>query len=140
MPDFGKVAELLDIYCNCDNGLLGGDYRLASVGHFGSSNNNFEVNETSLGAYLQLDFNTELLDRAFRGNVGVRVVETQISASGWAPCAAATPAQNSPECQAFFGVANATSAPGDRYLVATTVDHNYTDVLPALNLTPGRVR
>ena len=134
VPDFGKVAELLDIYCNCDNGLLGGDYRLASVGHFGSSNNNFEVSETSLGTYLQLDFNTELLERAFRGNVGVRVVETQISASGWAPCAATNPAQNSPDCQVFFGVANATSAPGDRYLVSTTVDHSYTDVLPALNL------
>ncbi|WP_372017241.1 TonB-dependent receptor [Pseudoxanthomonas sp. 10H] len=133
-PDFGKVAELLDIYCNCNNGLLGGDYRLASVGHFGASNNNFEVNETSLGTYLQLDFNTELLERAFRGNLGVRVVETQISASGWAPCNATNPAQNSPDCQAFFGVANATSAPGDRFLVGTTVDHSYTDVLPALNM------
>ncbi len=133
-PDFNKVAQLLDIYCNCNSGALGGDYRLASIGHFGASNNNFEVNERSLGSYLQLDFNTELLERAFRGNIGVRVVETQITASGWAPCAATNPAQNSENCQAFFGVANATSAPGDRYLVATEVTHDYQDVLPAMNL------
>ena len=134
VPDFGKVVELLDIYCNCDNGAQGGDYRLASVGHYGSSNNNFEVNEKSLGTYLQLDFNSELLGRAFRGNVGVRVVDTQITASGWAPCAAASAANNSPNCQAFFGVASATAAAGDRYLVRSVVNHDYQDVLPSLNL------
>jgi len=134
VPDFGKVAELLDIYCNCDNGAEGGDYRLAGIGHFGSSNSNFEVNERSMGAYLQLDFNTDLLDRALRGNIGVRVVDTRITASGWAPCNASDPADNSPDCQAFFGVASATSAPGDRYLVATEVTHDYQDVLPSLNL------
>ena len=134
IPDFGKVAELLDIYCNCNNGLTGGDYRLASVGHFGASNNNFEVNERSLGTYLQLDFNTELLDRAFRGNIGVRVVDTQISATGWAPCTASNSANRSDNCEAFFGVASATAAPGDRYSVRTEVNHSYQDVLPALNV------
>ncbi len=134
VPDFDKVAQLLDIYCNCDSGAQGGDYRLASIGHFGAANNNFEVNERSLGSYLQLDFNTELLERAFRGNVGVRVVETQITASGWAPCAASNPAQNSENCEAFFGVASATAAAGDRYLVGTEVTHDYQDVLPALNV------
>ena len=134
VPDFDQVAQLLDIYCNCDSGARGGDYRLASVGHFGASNNNFEVNERSLGSYLQLDFNTDLMARSFRGNVGVRVVNTQITASGWAPCAASNPANNSENCQAFFGVANATSAPGDRYLVGTEVTHDYQDVLPAMNL------
>ena len=134
VPDFGKVVELLDIYCNCDNGAQGGDYRLASVGHYGSSNNNFEVNEKSLGTYLQLDFNSELLGRAFRGNVGVRVVDTQITASGWAPCAAASAANNSPNCEAFFGVASATADAGDRYLVRSVVNHDYKDVLPSLNL------
>ncbi|MCR6686090.1 TonB-dependent receptor [Pseudoxanthomonas sp.] len=134
VPDFGKVVELLDIYCNCDNGAQGGDYRLAGVGHYGSSNNNFEVNEKSLGTYLQLDFNSELLGRAFRGNVGVRVVDTQITASGWAPCAAASAANNSPNCEAFFGVASATAAAGDRYLVRSVVNHDYQDVLPSLNL------
>ncbi|WP_051440361.1 TonB-dependent receptor [Pseudoxanthomonas suwonensis] len=134
VPDFGKIVDLLDIYCNCDSGAQGGDYRLASIGHFGASNNNFEVNERSMAAYLQLDFNTDLLDRALRGNIGVRVVDTRITASGWAPCAAASPDLNSPNCQAFFGVASATAAPGDRYLVRSEVTHDYQDVLPSLNL------
>ena len=134
VPDFGKVAELLDINCNCDTGVQGGDYRLAGVGHFGSSNNNFQVNEQSLAGYLQLDFNTELLDRAFRGNLGVRVVDTQISASGWAPCNAASVANNSANCESFFGVASATAAAGERSLVRSVVNHSYQDVLPSLNL------
>lgn len=134
VPDFSKVAELLDINCNCDTGVQGGDYRLAGVGHFGSSNNNFQVNEQSLAGYLQLDFNTELLDRAFRGNLGVRVVDTQISASGWAPCNAASAANNSANCESFFGVASATAAAGERSLVRSVVNHSYQDVLPSLNL------
>lgn len=134
VPDFGKIAELLNINCNCDTGVQGGDYRLAGVGHFGASNNNFEVNERSLGGYLQLDFNTELLDRTFRGNIGVRVVDTQISASGWAPCNAASAANNSANCESFFGVASATAAAGERSLVRSVVNHSYQDVLPSLNL------
>ncbi|KAF1721481.1 TonB-dependent receptor [Pseudoxanthomonas wuyuanensis] len=134
IPDFNKIADLLDIYCNCDTGAQGGDYRLAGIGHFGSSNNNFEVNEKTLGTYLQLDFNTDLLDRAFRGNLGVRLVNTQITASGWAPCAAASTANNSANCETFFGVASATAAAGDRLLVRSVVSHEYNDVLPSLNL------
>ncbi|HEX7990715.1 MAG TPA: TonB-dependent receptor, partial [Stenotrophomonas sp.] len=134
IPDFGKIAELLNINCNCDTGVQGGDYRLAGIGHFGASNNNFEVNERSLGGYLQLDFNTELWDRAFRGNLGVRVVNTQISASGWAPCNAATSGNNSANCESFFGVASATAAAGERSLVRSVVNHSYQDVLPSLNL------
>ncbi|MGB3871720.1 MAG: TonB-dependent receptor [Stenotrophomonas sp.] len=134
VPDFGKVAELLNINCNCDTGAQGGDYRLAGLGHFGSSNNNFEVNERSLGGYLQLDFNTELWGRGFRGNLGVRVVNTDITASGWAPCNAANAVDNSENCQAFFGVASATAAAGDRYLTRSVVKHDYRDVLPSLNM------
>ena len=133
-PDFDKVAELLDIYCNCNSGALGGDYRLAGIGHFGASNNNFEVNEKSLSTYLQLDFNTDLWARAFRGNIGVRFVDTDITASGWAPCAAATATNNSANCETFFGVASATAAAGDRSLVSSVVEHSYRDVLPSLNV------
>ena len=134
IPDFDKATELLDIYCNCNTGLTGGDYRLASVGHFGASNQNFEVNERSLGTYLQLDFNTELANRSLRGNVGVRVVDTQITASGWAPCTASNAANMSSNCESFFGVASATAAAGDRYFVRSQIKHDYQDVLPSLNL------
>ncbi|MFC3550538.1 TonB-dependent receptor [Lysobacter cavernae] len=134
IPDFDKISQLLDINCNCDTGVRGGDYRLASIGHFGASNNNFDVNEKSLGTYFQLDFNTDLLDRAFRGNVGVRLVNTQITASGYAPCTASNPDGMSSDCEAFFGVASATADPGERYLVSSVVTHDYDDVLPALNM------
>ncbi|WP_127159680.1 TonB-dependent receptor [Xanthomonas arboricola] len=135
IPDFQKVADLLNINCDCDTGVPGGDYRLADVGHFGSSNNNFAVNEKSLGTYLQLDFNTDLWGRALRGNLGVRYVQTQIAASGYAPCTATAAGAISPNCQSFFGVASATAAAGERLLVPTTVNHNYRDILPSLNLS-----
>ncbi|MDV3467205.1 TonB-dependent receptor [Stenotrophomonas sp. C3(2023)] len=134
IPNFDRIAELLDIYCNCDTGTLGGDYRLAGVGHFGASNNNFDVNEKSYGSYLQLDFNTDLLGRPFRGNLGVRYVRTQIAASGYAPCQAANVGDLSDACEPFLGVANASSEAGERLLVPTTVGHSYDDWLPALNL------
>lgn len=111
VPDFKQIANLLDIYCNCNTGTLGGDYRLASVGHFGASNNNFDVNEKSYGSYLQLDFNTDLLGRAFRGNLGVRYVQTRITADGYAPCTATNANDLSSACAPFFGVASATADP-----------------------------
>ncbi|MEZ0471702.1 TonB-dependent receptor [Luteimonas salinilitoris] len=134
IPDFDKIAQLLDIYCDCDTGAQGGDYRLAGLGHFGASNNNFQVNEKSMGTYLQLDFNTDLLDRPLRGNLGVRLVDTEITASGYAPCTAGNADDLSGACESFFGVANATSEPGERLLVASVVEHEYRDVLPSLNL------
>ncbi|WP_434026836.1 TonB-dependent receptor [[Pseudomonas] boreopolis] len=135
VPDFGKVAELLNIYCNCDTGVPGGDYRLAGIGHYGSSNNNFEVNEKSLATYLQLDFNTDFLGRPLRGNLGVRYVDTQITASGYTPCQASSAENRSAACEPFFGVASATDAAGDRWLARSAVTHSYKDVLPSLNLS-----
>jgi len=134
IPDFNRIAELLDIYCNCNTGTLGGDYRLAGVGHFGASNNNFDVSEKSYASYLQLDFNTELWDRPFRGNLGLRYVRTEIDASGYAPCQAASSSDLSAACEPFLGVASATADAGERLLVATTVGHRYDDWLPSLNL------
>ena len=134
IPDFNRIAELLDIYCNCNTGTLGGDYRLAGVGHFGASNNNFDVTEKSYASYLQLDFNTELWDRPFRGNFGLRYVRTEIDASGYAPCQAASSSDLSAACEPFLGVASATADAGERLLVATTVGHRYDDWLPSLNL------
>ncbi|WP_367380912.1 TonB-dependent receptor [Stenotrophomonas cyclobalanopsidis] len=134
IPDFNRIAEQLDIYCNCNTGTLGGDYRLAGVGHFGASNNNFDVTEKSYASYLQLDFNTELWDRPFRGNLGLRYVRTEIDASGYAPCQAASSSDLSTACEPFLGVASATADAGERLLVATTVGHRYDDWLPSLNL------
>lgn len=131
IPDFDRIAGLLDIYSNANAGMPGGDYRLAGIGHFGSSNNNFDVSERSMATYAQLDFNTDLFGRALRGNVGARLVKTQIEANGWAPC----PTGGEANCTSVFGVASATAEAGERYVVETSVGHNYTDVLPSLNLS-----
>jgi len=135
MPDFNKVSELLGIHCDCDSGFPGGDYRLAGIGHFGATNNNFEVTEKSLSTYLQLDFNTDFLYRPMRGNIGARIVRTEIESGGWAPCVAADLANNSANCQTFLGVSSNTADVGDRLLIRTGVKHRYHDVLPALNLS-----
>jgi iron complex outermembrane recepter protein len=70
--------------------------------------NNNQVEEDDLGAYVQGDFTFELGSRTLRGDVGVRYVKTDMTANGYAL------------------IANAPFA-----IEAT---HEYSDVLPSLNL------
>ena len=44
---------------------------------------NRSVEETSTGAWIQGDFSTELGGMPVRGNIGVRYVETDLSATGF---------------------------------------------------------
>jgi len=64
-----------------------------------------EVEEKSLGVYAQLDFDTDIAGRRFRGNLGVRSVETELTSTGL---------QN-----------------GE---VEVTVENDYRDTLPSMNL------
>ncbi|WP_346838666.1 TonB-dependent receptor [Microbulbifer sp. SAOS-129_SWC] len=64
-----------------------------------------DVQEDSLGVYAQLDFDTDVAGRRFRGNFGVRTVETDLTSTGL---------QN-----------------GD---IEVTVDNDYRDTLPSMNL------
>lgn len=41
-----------------------------------------EVEEKSLGVYAQLDFDTDIAGRRFRGNLGARSVETELTSTG----------------------------------------------------------
>ncbi|HEU5137923.1 MAG TPA: TonB-dependent receptor [Steroidobacteraceae bacterium] len=70
--------------------------------------NNAEVEEDDLGAFLQGDFSFELGGRTLRGNLGVRYVETSLTTTGYA---------------------YQTGGP-----VQITVETDYDDVLPSLNL------
>ena len=63
-----------------------------------------DVEEKVTGFYLQADFDTDVAGRRFRGNFGVRQVETELSATGI----------NSDQ--------------------TVTVDHDYDDTLPSFNL------
>ena len=107
-PDLNAIAALFNIYCNCDTGVPGGDFTLGSVTVGNARGGNRFVSEEDLAFYIQGDFNTELFAMPFRGNVGVRQVNTQLYAEGY-------------------------SSTGGGTLVSGT--HEYNDTLPSLNLT-----
>ena len=71
-----------------------------------------EVSEQDRGVYLMGEFNTDLGSVPLSGNVGVRYVRTSQSATGVAT----------------------TSSNGVSVFTRTTVDREYSDVLPSLNL------
>lgn len=84
--------------------------------HFGPLES-FNIAEEAIGGYVMANFAGE----GFRGNLGVRIVSTDQTSEGWAVgVPAGTPgAINNP-----FGL-----------IAPLTVDHDYTDVLPSVNLT-----
>ena len=106
-PDLDAIASLFNIYCNCDTGLPGGNFTMGSITVGNARGGNRYVSEEDLAFYLQADFNTELFGMPFRGNVGVRQVNTDLYAEGY-------------------------SSTGGGTLVSGT--HSYTDTLPSLNM------
>jgi iron complex outermembrane recepter protein len=84
--------------------------------HFGPLES-FSVNEKALGGYVMGNIEGE----GFRGNIGVRIVQTKQTSDGWAVgVPAGTPgATNNP-----FGM-----------IAPLSVDNDYTDVLPSANFT-----
>jgi TonB-dependent receptor len=107
VPDLNAVAELYKIYCNCDTGVPGGDFRLTGISNPDARGNFREIEEKDTGAYVQVDWDSELLSMPFRGNVGVRYVKTEVSALGYS---------------------SVSTTP-------VTADHDYTDTLPSLNIS-----
>lgn len=82
-PDLDAIADLFNIYCNCDTGLPGGDFRLTGITNGNARGGNRNIEEEDFAVYLQADFNTTLLDMPFRGNFGVRQVQTVLNAEGY---------------------------------------------------------
>jgi iron complex outermembrane recepter protein len=78
---------------------------LFAVSDKGDLGNNVSVRERDYGAYLQMDWDTHLLERELRGNLGVRVVRTNQWSQGYSST-----------------------------LLPITASRDYNDVLPALNL------
>jgi iron complex outermembrane recepter protein len=95
-PSIPLAESALGIYSN---------RTLFAVSTAGDLGNNVQVEEKDLGGYLQMDFDSQLLSREFRGNFGVRVVKTDQSSLGYSST-----------------------------LLPITADHTYDNVLPALNL------
>ncbi|NEX92749.1 TonB-dependent receptor [Caulobacter sp. 17J65-9] len=108
-PDLNAIADLYNIYCNCDTGVPGGDFRLTSITNGNARGGNRSVEEKDLAAYVQVDFKTDLpiWDMGLRGNLGIRQAKTEIYAEGY-------------------------SSQGGGTLVWGK--HDYTDTLPSLNL------
>jgi TonB-dependent receptor len=88
-------------------------FDLTNYGAYGVSTdndpgNNYGVTEDDTGAYVQLDFHANLGSVPLRGNLGVRYVKTSQETTGWA------------------------RLPTGAELL--TIDHDYNNTLPALNL------
>jgi TonB-dependent receptor len=97
-PDVATAARLFNLY----------DRSVFRLGIEPALGNNYTIEEEDIGGYVQADFKTELFGRSFRGNLGVRYVETQQTSSGY------------------------TFTSGTPLL--TTVERTYDDTLPSLNL------
>ena len=95
-PSVALAQNALGIYSNST---------LFAVSTAGDLGNNVQVKEKDLGGYLQMDFQSQLLSRELRGNLGVRVVKTDQSSLGYSST-----------------------------LVPISADHTYDNVLPALNV------
>lgn len=97
VPDLNALNRLIDFDCNCINTY--GDFRVTPFA--GETRSAYERSE---GLYMQLDWNSELGGVPFRGNAGLRSVETTLTATGIL--------SGSP----------------------ITVENTYTDTLPSVNL------
>ena len=73
MPDMDTAVGLFDFY-NTTLWPMGTQPALA---------NNRDVTEEDAGAFVQLEWDTTLFDRALRGNLGVRYVETNQKSNGY---------------------------------------------------------
>ncbi len=101
VPNLATAASALSLY---DQTAFGGAFRLGPQPSLGNNNS---VREKDTGGYIQADWTTEIAGMPFRGNIGVRYVKTQQSATGFT----------------FL-----SGAP-----VEITVEREYSDTLPSLN-------
>ncbi|MFN7054032.1 TonB-dependent receptor [Hyphomonas sp.] len=76
VPDVNALKALIDFDCNCVN-QFGNFTRPLFPGE------TRDAYETSYGGFVQLNWRTELANMPFRGNVGVRYVETDLKTTGF---------------------------------------------------------
>ena len=86
IPNLAAIAQAYDIYCNCiKSGPAGGpgDFTLSSTTNGNARGNNRSVTEYDRGGWLMGDFSTDVGGFPLRGNLGVRYVQTDQSATGY---------------------------------------------------------
>lgn len=99
VPNLDAINARYNIYSNTGDFVVSSDFRRVD---------NFSAEEETLGAYLQLAFETEVGDTVIRGDVGGRYVSTDQSSTAWATIG------------------------GTQELI--TAKHSYNEFLPSLNL------
>lgn len=104
-PDLDAFRRYFSVDCNCIN--KWGDYRAQTDGRERNA-----VRERDMAGFVQMDFDVDVMDRRLRGNVGVRVANTRVDGTG-----------------SVGGAANGVIG------TVVTARNDYTDVLPAGNLT-----
>jgi iron complex outermembrane receptor protein len=102
VPNFEAIASALSIY----NGQ--GVFALQGIDNTNARGNFRTITEESRAAYVQLDFDTDILPWRLRGDVGVRYVDTDVTSEGYT-FAAGAPLQ-------------------------LTVENSYDHILPAANI------
>lgn len=99
VPDLAAIDARYDIYSNTGVFAVSELFRTAD---------NYSADEKTLGAYVQLAFDTEFGDTGFRGDIGGRFVKTDQSSTAWARLGTT-----------------------DQLI---TAEHDYNEFLPSLNL------
>jgi iron complex outermembrane recepter protein len=116
IPNLSAIAQAYNIYCNClQSGPAGGpgDFTLSSITNGNARGNNRSVVEKDTGGFIMADFSTQLFGLPMRGNIGVRYVKTEQSATGYQATAGGT---------------------------EVTVSQEYSDTLPSANLAINLTR
>lgn len=89
-----------------------------------------DVTETITAAYIMGNIDTELFGYPVYGNVGVRVVKTETHSDGWGDKVYITTNESDEGEITWDAVINPTGE-----IEAVTLDSDYTEVLPSMNLT-----
>ena len=117
-PAFFHLHEMVKVLCNMP---CSGD-ALWEYAKFGDPESRNEQHEKTEAAYAQLRFSYDKWRYPLDGNVGLRVVSTDMSAKGYL----------------LFSPPNASNIPGVPQIAPlssqTTFHNSYTNVLPSLNL------
>lgn len=87
--------------------------------------NSVDVTETTMAAYVMANYEFDVGKLPFRGNVGVRVVNTEVESIGWR-----TEYEIVTDAGGFLSMQPVPGAPLDEVSVTT----DYTEVLPSLNI------
>lgn len=120
-PDLDKLKKVIGYDCDCIN--ANGDFRLSVLNQLGALR---AITEKDTAFYIQGDFDYDIFNIPVRGNLGVRYVKTEQSATGHYNAGNVAITTQTP-----FGPLRQQMATD----AVQTVSRQYTNTLPALNIS-----